>query len=166
MPVRIFVTFFRWYTLFVKIQLPQMKPVYCAYITIYTATFTCLHQIPRQRNPATIQGYRCLTYLAVLWIRNIFGTLGTCQAFRPPYSVFKITIIFFLSLVLMMGWIRNNLRGQIWTHIVRCYWAFPNALGPFIVFFAGEIVLFGVISLVGAINIAALRQNSVFFWGP
>ncbi len=45
-PVRLFVLFFRWYTIFVKKQLPHMKPVYCAYITISTDTFTCFHQIP------------------------------------------------------------------------------------------------------------------------
>ncbi len=54
-----------------------MKPEYCAYITIYTATFTFLHQIPRQRYQATVQGNQCLKYLAVLWIPNIFGTVGS-----------------------------------------------------------------------------------------
>jgi hypothetical protein len=86
-PVRFFVLFFRWYTIFVKKQLPQMKPVYCAYITIYTATFTCFHRIPIQRYPATIQGYRCLTYLAMLW--NGSGTFSGQSDPAPVPSFLK-----------------------------------------------------------------------------
>ncbi len=97
-----------------------MKPVCCAYITNYTATFTWLHQIPRQRYPATIQGYRCLTYLA-MWIRirsqaflcevfkflfNVYGTLCILRTYQSLPAIlfnFKIPIRVFFSKISFNG---------------------------------------------------------------